>query len=57
LKTCKETQENAIWEPTKIKIFCGVTRVGWLNIAEELIFCHTAERTSGLTLIFVMASG
>jgi hypothetical protein len=29
LKTSKEMQENNVWEPTKIRIFCGVTRVGW----------------------------
>jgi len=30
-KTCKETKENTstVWETTKIKIFCGVTRVNW----------------------------
>jgi hypothetical protein len=29
LKTCKEMQENTVCEPTNVKIFCGVTRVGW----------------------------
>jgi len=29
LKTCKEMQENTVWEPTNSKIFSGVTRVGW----------------------------